>query len=111
MNRHGAANLPKTQESRHLSTTPPDYRIPLHAQFRLLFAAEMEPDDLRTGLLFEVTDHRIANHLVQFFQGVGHGKYRLAQRFGGVAPLGPLTMKMISFMFDLPKTKTAGEPD
>ena len=63
----------------------------------------MEPDDLRTGLLFEVTDHRIANHLVQFFQGVGHGKYRLAQRFGGVAPLGPLTMKMISFMFDLPK--------
>ena len=39
-----------------------------------LFADEMEADDLGTGLLFEVTDDRIANHFVQLFQRAGNGK-------------------------------------
>src|ERR1035437_8844108 len=76
------------------------------------FADKMEADDFGTRFLFEMTDHRVANHLVELFQRVGHGKNRLAQRFRGVAPLGRLAHDEDDFVHVRPpKIKTAGEPD
>ena len=58
----------------------------------------MEPDDLRSGRLLEVAHYRVANHLIQFLNGVGDREDRLTERLGGVSALGgSCTMKMISF--------------
>src|ERR1035441_7122437 len=72
----------------------------------------MEADDFGTRFLFEMTDHRVANHLVELFQRVGHGKNRLAQRFRGVAPLGRLAYDEDDFVHvSTSQNTTAGGPD
>jgi len=49
------------------------------------FTDEMQADDSGAGLFLEVTYHRIANHFIQFFEGLGHSKNGLAEGFGCVA--------------------------
>src|ERR1035438_7076473 len=111
MNADGRKSAGFELSSYFLDTILAVHRIAVAASYRDQFFTDKMETDFGTGLLFDVTDHCIANHFVEFFERVGHGENRLAQGFRGVAPLRRIAHDEDDFVHVRPpKQETAGWP-